>query len=277
MTAPDHPISDTPASAEFLERMRSVAEFLEMVAADRSLLAGLPREDRLRMLAAAGQVYSPDINARRQLVKATHRLRKKQQIKAEEDVLAGTGIRRLRRQAVFTTPNYFLLPEAEQGTVAGSPEPSAASETGEPQNCYVCKKDFSTVHHFYDQLCPPCAEFNFAKRTELADLRGRVALVTGGRVKIGYQAGLKLLRCGAHLIVTTRFPRDSARRFAQEPDFDPVERPPRDLWSRPAPHAECRGVLPPDAAGARSARLHHQQRLPDGAPPAGVLPAHDGG
>jgi NAD(P)-dependent dehydrogenase (short-subunit alcohol dehydrogenase family) len=46
-----------------------------------------------------------------------------------------------------------------------------------------------------------------------------VALLTGGRVKIGYQAGLKLLRAGAQLIVTTRFPRDSAARYAGEPDF----------------------------------------------------------
>jgi NAD(P)-dependent dehydrogenase (short-subunit alcohol dehydrogenase family) len=38
-------------------------------------------------------------------------------------------------------------------------------------------------------------------------------------VKIGYQAGIKLLRAGAELIVTTRFPRDSAARYAQEPDF----------------------------------------------------------
>ena len=68
-------------------------------------------------------------------------------------------------------------------------------------------------------MCPACAEFNFNKRTELADLRGRVALLTGGRVKIGYQAGLKLLRAGARLIVTTRFPRDSAQRYAREPDF----------------------------------------------------------
>jgi NAD(P)-dependent dehydrogenase (short-subunit alcohol dehydrogenase family) len=68
-------------------------------------------------------------------------------------------------------------------------------------------------------MCPQCAEFNFKKRTELADLRGRVALLTGGRVKIGYQAGLKLLRAGAHLIVTTRFPRDSAQRYSREPDF----------------------------------------------------------
>ena len=38
-------------------------------------------------------------------------------------------------------------------------------------------------------------------------------------MKIGYQAGLKLLRAGAELIVTTRFPRDSAARYAEEPDF----------------------------------------------------------
>src|SRR5690606_10253592 len=68
-------------------------------------------------------------------------------------------------------------------------------------------------------MCMECAEFNFRKRTETADLRGRVALLTGGRVKIGYQAGLKLLRAGCSLIVTTRFPRDSAQRYAQEPDF----------------------------------------------------------
>ena len=46
-----------------------------------------------------------------------------------------------------------------------------------------------------------------------------MALLTGGRVKIGYQAGMRLLRSGAHLIVTTRFPRDSAARYAREPDF----------------------------------------------------------
>src|SRR5690606_41967619 len=68
-------------------------------------------------------------------------------------------------------------------------------------------------------MCMECAEFNCRERTETADLRGRVALLTGGRVKIGYQAGLKLLRAGCSLIVTTRFPRDSAQRYAPEPDF----------------------------------------------------------
>jgi NAD(P)-dependent dehydrogenase (short-subunit alcohol dehydrogenase family) len=98
-------------------------------------------------------------------------------------------------------------------------ESVARRESVELQHCYVCKRKYTLIHHFYDQLCPDCAAFNFAKREELADLRGRVALLTGGRVKIGYQAGLKLLRAGAELIVTTRFPRDSAARYAQEPDF----------------------------------------------------------
>ena len=103
------------------------------------------------------------------------------------------------------------------------------------------------IHHFYDQLCPSCAELNFAKRTELADLRGRVALLTGGRVKIGYQAGLKLLRCGAHLIVTTRFPRDSANRYAREPDFGEwghrLEIFGLDLRHTPSVEAFCRELL----------------------------------
>ncbi|MEX2467263.1 MAG: SDR family oxidoreductase, partial [Gemmatimonadota bacterium] len=92
-------------------------------------------------------------------------------------------------------------------------------EAGE-QHCYVCKQTFTELHHFYDQLCPACAEMNYRKRGELADLSGRVALLTGGRVKIGYQAGIKLLRCGADLIVTTRFPRDAAARYASEEDFE---------------------------------------------------------
>jgi hypothetical protein len=104
-----------------------------------------------------------------------------------------------------------------------------------------------TLHHFYDQLCPACAAFNFAKRTELADLSGRVALLTGGRVKIGYQAGIKLLRAGAHLIVTTRFPRDSAMRYAAEPDFaewsDRLEIFGLDLRHTPSVEAFCQQLL----------------------------------
>jgi NAD(P)-dependent dehydrogenase (short-subunit alcohol dehydrogenase family) len=66
-------------------------------------------------------------------------------------------------------------------------------------------------------------------------------------VKIGYQAGLKLLRCGAQLIVTTRFPRDAAKRYAQEPDFeawkDRLEIFGLDLRHSPSVEALCRELL----------------------------------
>jgi NAD(P)-dependent dehydrogenase (short-subunit alcohol dehydrogenase family) len=153
-------------------------------------------------------------------------------IRQEEAVLDQTGIRSLRRRPIVTTPNVFppsdLARHSGEAATAAEPrtsnvEPGTTNDEPRTTNvcrvCYVCKAPYSRIHVFYDQLCPGCAEENFTARTELTDLRGRVALLTGGRVKIGYQAGLKLLRSGAHLIVTTRFPRNAAARYAQEPDF----------------------------------------------------------
>ena len=125
----------------------------------------------------------------------------------------GFGAMRITGKGIWGEPED----REEQHRTEGENRPK---ETNEEQHCYVCKQTYRELHPFYDQLCPPCAEFNFAKRSETADLEGRVAVLTGGRVKIGYQAGIKLLRAGARLIVTTRFPRDSAARYAQEPDFD---------------------------------------------------------
>jgi NAD(P)-dependent dehydrogenase (short-subunit alcohol dehydrogenase family) len=214
---PGHPPENGTGAAAFLAQARAATEVLEAIVRDRGLLAQVPPDDQRRLLQAAGHVYAPDAAGRRQLVRASIRQRKAEKVKREDHTLNQTGIRTLRRQPVFTSPNVFPPTELEPTDVhADSPEREAI----EPQHCYVCKAKYSILHHFYDQLCPPCATFNFAKRTELADLTGRVALLTGGRVKIGYQAGLKLLRAGAHLIVTTRFPRDSADRYAREADFD---------------------------------------------------------
>jgi NAD(P)-dependent dehydrogenase (short-subunit alcohol dehydrogenase family) len=196
--------------------LRSATELLERIVADRGLLAAVPKEERDRLRDAVALVYHPDAKARRTMVKATTRQRKAAAVRKEEEVLEERGIRSLRRQSVFNTPNVFPPERFEQADV----DDPDFREAVEERHCYVCKEHYSTLHHFYDQLCPACGDFNFAKRTELADLTGRTALLTGGRVKIGYQAGLKLLRAGARLIVTTRFPRDSAARYSREPDFE---------------------------------------------------------
>jgi NAD(P)-dependent dehydrogenase (short-subunit alcohol dehydrogenase family) len=201
----------------FEQRLRSAIELLELLDNDRALLAQLPDAYRNRLHQVIAQIYNPDPVARRRKLKAAERERAAAQMERVGAVLDETGIRTLRRKPIYTTPNVFPPQEFEPRDLG--PDEPERRETIEPQHCYICKRNYSEVHHFYDQLCPACAEFNFRKRTELADLRGRVALLTGGRVKIGYQAGVKLLRAGAHLIVTTRFPRDSAKRYSQEPDF----------------------------------------------------------
>jgi NAD(P)-dependent dehydrogenase (short-subunit alcohol dehydrogenase family) len=88
------------------------------------------------------------------------------------------------------------------------------------RSCYICKHDYTDVHHFYDAMCPECAAFNYDKRLQAVDLKGKTAIVTGGRIKIGFHIALKLLRAGARVIVTTRFPVDAAKSYSKEADFE---------------------------------------------------------
>ena len=242
-TAAQSTSAPAPEGPTFVSRARDAAVLLETIVADRALLAQLTEDERNRLLAAAGQVSRPSAVERRQLVKATKRQRKAQRVEREESVLDNTGIRRLRKETVFVTPALVAPGDDYVETV----DDSDVREPLVPQNCYICKRDYETIHHFYDQLCPECAAFNYAKRAETADLRGRVSLLTGGRVKIGYQSGIKLLRAGAKLIVTTRFPRDAAQRFAREVDFedwsDRLEIFGLDLRHTPSVEAFCAELL----------------------------------
>ncbi|HEX7239721.1 MAG TPA: hypothetical protein VF263_05620, partial [Longimicrobiaceae bacterium] len=68
------PPEDTTAT--LAERARAAAELLESIAEDRALLAGVPEDDRTRLLRAAGLVSRPDAVDRRRLLKATKRDRK---------------------------------------------------------------------------------------------------------------------------------------------------------------------------------------------------------
>ena len=116
-------------------------------------------------------------------------------------------IREARRDTVFTAPKQISGGE------------SVERELSKPQHCYVCKAEYTRIHFFYDSMCVTCGEFNYKKRFQSAPLTGQVALITGARLKIGYHAGLMMLRAGARVIVTTRFPVDAATRYSREEDF----------------------------------------------------------
>jgi hypothetical protein len=122
----------------------------------------------------------------------------------------------LRRSTAMAQRDLQQKPVA---MVSGEDTP-VAGEFHRPVHCYRCKRAFTTVHFFYHQLCPDCATLCYAKRDQETDLSGRIALITGGRLKIGYQLALRMLRDGARVIVTTRFPEDARQRFNSEKDAD---------------------------------------------------------
>jgi NAD(P)-dependent dehydrogenase (short-subunit alcohol dehydrogenase family) len=125
---------------------------------------------------------------------------------------------RLQDRALLATTQLVQWQrDAEESATALPPAP-AQRILNQPEDCYVCKEPYREVHFFYHFLCPACAQFNYSMRSLRADLNGRTALVTGGRVKIGYQLVLRLLRDGARVLLTTRFPHAAARRFEAEPD-----------------------------------------------------------
>ena len=162
-------------------------------------LRALPADDPQRLLAeeVASSFARDGRHRRRQDRRAAVRAAEAELVRA-----TATGAELRRMDAPLTVP-------------AQRPEPVGSYRR--PRLCYSCKSPFTRVDAFYHLLCPDCAAENLARREARTDLRGRRALLTGGRVKIGFQLALMLLRDGAELMVTSRFPRDTVRRFRAAP------------------------------------------------------------
>ena len=201
------------------EELARTLEIAEQIVNDRGLLIRFSKEDRQRLMQAVERIASPDRKSRKRLVRAFKR-REQVEIteqKAEDERrLARTGIRNHlgTRQSKKPCPPAPFEPDLPPAS--DLPDEAFIDRLSVPRSCYICKRDFDLIHFFYDALCPDCAALNWERRQRTFDLSGRYAIVTGGRVKIGYHAALKLLRAGCHVIVTTRFPRDAATRFTAE-------------------------------------------------------------
>jgi NAD(P)-dependent dehydrogenase (short-subunit alcohol dehydrogenase family) len=200
--APDTTLSD--------DDLHECVRVLRTIQADRSHLTRLTQEKRRELLTLAGLVAKPEGHELVKMRKAFRRAERAATQEHDRKVMEQAGLRMQRRSAVYA-PIWLERPKPEIL--------DDRSEFRRERACYVCKKPFAKMHRYYDSMCVACGDFNYAKREQTADLDGHYALVTGARVKIGFQASLKLLRAGAHVIVTTRFPVDAADRYSKEPDF----------------------------------------------------------
>jgi NAD(P)-dependent dehydrogenase (short-subunit alcohol dehydrogenase family) len=206
MSQSQPPLTVTP------DDLRRCAEILRAASEQPKLLSALEQSERVQLLMAAGGIVYPSKRAVRQRLKAQRLEKRQTRIAGDRAVRADTAIRKARLDSVFIPPPRMADEEIQR---LGA----EARIIQDPRACYVCKREFNRLHFFYDSMCPPCAALNYEKRFQTAPLPGRVALITGARLKIGYQAALMLLRAGAHVIVTTRFPHDAALRYAREKDF----------------------------------------------------------
>ena len=191
--------------------LRACVRVLRAIEADRSHLTRLTQDQRRELLTLAGRVSKPERRDLVRMAKAFRRAEREAEKEHDREVLDQAGLRVQRRSAIYA-PLWLEPPKPE--------DLDERREFLQPRDCYVCKRAFAKVHRYYDSLCVACGDFNYAKREQTADLRGHTALVTGGRVKIGFQTSLKLLRAGANVILTTRFPIDAAERYAAQADFE---------------------------------------------------------
>src|SRR5688572_15987876 len=131
MPSVDSPLAEMNV-ATLRERLREATAILELIAADRRILEGVPEKDKKRLLKAVTRVNAPDGRTRRRQLKAHARLARIEKVRREDSVLHETGIRTLRRKPVFNTPNVFPPRDFEPADVH---EDAAARGSIEPQHC----------------------------------------------------------------------------------------------------------------------------------------------
>ena len=193
------------------EQLEACLATIQSLVNESQPLVLLDEAQRIALIKAAGLLSHPD---KAELKKRRNELNKMNKLVVRESnrkARGTTGIRSARTSEVFVAPEQLALQSSET--------PKEESNLQSPRNCYVCNAVYTKLHHFYDCMCEKCGDLNYQKRFQTTDLTGQVALMTGSRLKIGYHVTLMLLRSGATVIATTRFPADSAIRFSKEKDY----------------------------------------------------------
>ena len=190
------------------QEIEQCIKLLEKLVDNKTQVFELPEDKRVALLMAAGKLSRPSKEDFKKSKKDAAKAAKRKMQERDKHARKETGIRSARESVVFEAPKLLTFDKDRE-----------EQELESPRNCYVCKAVYTKLHHFYDTMCPECADFNYAKRFQTADLTDQVIVITGSRLKIGYHITLMCLRAGATVVATTRFPVDSAIRFSKEKDY----------------------------------------------------------
>lgn len=191
------------------EEIDTCISILEHLVTDTNQLFSIPEAQRTALLKASGMLSRPNRDEFQRRRKDAKKAAKRKMITKDMHARKTTGIRSAREAALFVAPKLLAAASITEDTL----------ELESPRNCYVCKTVYTKLHHFYDTMCTDCGDLNYAKRFQTTDLKDHVAVITGSRLKIGYHITLMLLRSGATVVATTRFPADAAIRFSKEDDY----------------------------------------------------------
>tara|TARA_B100000780_G_scaffold65835_1_gene43301 strand:- start:2211 stop:3746 length:1536 start_codon:yes stop_codon:yes gene_type:complete len=189
--------------------IESCISTIQLLLDNTNKLFELPEAQRIALFKVTGQLSRPNREEFQRRRKDAKKATKRKMIAKDTHARKSTGIRSAREASLFVAPKLLSANVIKEDT----------PELESPRNCYVCKSLFTKLHHFYDTMCSKCGDLNYTKRFQTTDLNDQVAVITGSRLKIGYHITLMLLRSGATVVATTRFPADSAIRFSKEEDY----------------------------------------------------------
>ena len=141
--------------------IQQAARTLQILIESPHLWAEIPDEDRIALKTAAGQISRPDRVQQRIRARKVYRNKRRELALRSRAASNKSQIRQLRLDRVFEAPPRLAPEDRPQ-----------YRDLESRRDCYVCKESFDKLHFFYDSMCPPCAELNYAKRQQTADLKG---------------------------------------------------------------------------------------------------------
>ena len=184
-------------TAEEIEKCISI---LSQLVNNTSEIFDIEKQQRTELIKVAGKFSRPNREEFSRRKKDGKKAAKRKLEAKDKSARKETGIRSARESVVFVAPKLLAASELHL---------KEAIELENPKNCYVCKTEFTKMHHFYDTMCPDCGDFNYAKRFQTADVKGQIAVITGSRLKIGYHITLMLLErwcnCNCNNTFSSRF------------------------------------------------------------------------